>query len=235
MEALLRFRRSVDRAEATFLLRRGASRSPAERPCFVGGITFERRQTNQGRTEENLALAFTSAFMAPALGSRLVTSQTRDQYTRGQFAVRASTLRRSKKSGRSTFALSDNPTLSCAMLREHLSSLLQRRPTRPAELKSRSREPVTRSTPRFVTPQQPPFPLLHAQRRPPVAKTVTTGPVLVFVAGVEGTGHHMLCASLAPRHPHCRAAPCFKVDKRLDALVHAPMHQCTHAQCTIIY
>jgi hypothetical protein len=97
MEALLRFRRSVDRAEATFLLRRGASRSPAERPCFVGGITFERRQTNQGRTEENLALAFTSAFMAPALGSRLVTSQTRDQYTRGQFAVRASTLRRSKK------------------------------------------------------------------------------------------------------------------------------------------
>ena len=89
MEALLRFRRSVDRAEATFLLRRGASRSPAERPCFVGGITFERRQTNQGRTEENLALAFTSAFMAPALGIRLVTSQTRDQYTRGQFAVRA--------------------------------------------------------------------------------------------------------------------------------------------------
>ena len=118
------------------------------------------------------------------------------------------------------------------MLREHGSSLLQRRPTRPAELKSRSREPATRPMPRFVTPQQPPFPLpqtQHAQRRPPVAKTVTTGPVLVFVAGVEGTGHHMLCAALAPRHPHCRAAPCFKVDKRLDALVHqcqtnAPMH-----------
>ena len=108
------------------------------------------------------------------------------------------------------------------------TSLLQRRPTRPAELKSPQREPATRPMPRFVMPQQPPFPLPHAQRRPPVAKTVTTGPVLVFVAGVEGTGHHMLCAALAPRHPHCRAAPCFKVDKRLDALV----HQCTNAPCT---
>ena len=93
---------------------------------------------------------------------------------------------------------------------------------------SRSREPTTRSTPRFVMPQQPSFPLPQAQRRPPVAKTVTTGPVLVFVAGVEGTGHHMLCAALTPRHPHCRTEPCFKVDKRLDALVrHAPMPQCT--------
>ena len=133
-------------------------------------------------------------------------------------------------------ALSRGYLTLLSMLREHGSSLLQRRPTRPAELKSRSREPATRPMPRFVTPQQPPFPLpqtQHAQRRPPVAKTVTTGPVLVFVAGVEGTGHHMLCAALAPRHPHCRAAPCFKVDKRLDALVHkctnSQMHKCTNA------
>lgn len=99
---------------------------------------------------------------------------------------------------------------------------------------SRSREPTARSTPRFVVPQQPSFPLPQAQRRPPVAKTVTTGPVLVFVAGVEGTGHHMLCAALTPRHPHCRDEPCFKVDKRLDALVrqcpNAPMHHvCANA------
>ena len=116
--------------------------------------------------------------------------------------------------------------------RENLVTLLQQE-------WSRSREPTTRSTPRdhhAVMPQQPSFPLPQAQRRPPVAKTVTTGPVLVFVAGVEGTGHHMLCAALTPRHPHCRAEPCFKVDKRLDALVRqcpnapmhhaAPMHRC---------
>ena len=114
--------------------------------------------------------------------------------------------------------------------RENLVTLLQRE-------WSRSREPTTRSTPRdhhAVMPQQPSFPLPQAQRRPPVAKTVTTGPVLVFVAGVEGTGHHMLCAALTPRHPHCRAEPCFKVDKRLDALVrqcpNAPMpHACANA------
>ena len=114
--------------------------------------------------------------------------------------------------------------------RENLVTLLQRE-------WSRSREPTTRSTPRdhhAVMPQQPSFPLPQAQRRPPVAKTVTNGPVLVFVAGVEGTGHHMLCAALTPRHPHCRAEPCFKVDKRLDALVrqcpNAPMHHvCANA------
>ena len=85
--------------------------------------------------------------------------------------------------------------------RENLVTLLQRE-------WNRSREPTTRSTPRdhhAVMPQQPSFPLPQAQRRPPVAKTVTNGPVLVFVAGVEGTGHHMLCAALTPRHPHCRA------------------------------
>ena len=114
--------------------------------------------------------------------------------------------------------------------RENLVTLLQRE-------WSRSREPTTRSTPRdhhAVMPQQPSYPLPQAQRRPPVAKMVTNGPVLVFVAGVEGTGHHMLCAALTPRHPHCRAEPCFKVDKRLDALVrqcpNAPMHHaCANA------
>ena len=99
----------------------------------------------------------------------------------------------------------------------------------------RSREPTTRSTPRIPRGDAATAAIPAASSPAATSgKDVTHGPVLVFVAGVEGTGHHMLCAALTPRHPHCRAEPCFKVDKRLDALVrqcpNAPMHHaCANA------
>lgn len=56
-----------------------------------------------------------------------------------------------------------------------------------------------------------------------VPKRTVDGPSLVFVAGVEGTGHHMLCAALAPRCAASRSSTtaCFKVDKRLESLASA--------------
>ena len=95
--------------------------------------------------------------------------------------------------------------------------------------KSGAAKPARTSASRVVAQATPhPAAAPRSQGRPTVRKTVASGPVLVFVAGVEGTGHHMLCASLAPRHTPC-LSPCFKTDKKLEALARAAVFASTGA------